>query len=273
MQMASVDQSVTFLLYVGAPAMRKPTSLRSLSGFTLIELLVVISIIALLVAILLPTLAAAKHSAMRLKCLAQLRSLSIATSAYSGDAKGYGPPHVFETPGTLPATVMPRWDTGRVGGGGRLGFTGLDPYLGISIDAAASEKFYYQNKGCPDYQIASQTKDQAFTMNHWMLGLWQPGDYTTASSTRNNWTNLESAKVKPSKTMIAVESSTQGINGSPTDPTMSNTLYDVPRAGGGYNFRARHQSKGLNFLYIDGHGAFLAWNGTAFDDLPIIKVP
>ena len=45
------------------------------TGFTLIELLVVISIIALLVAILLPSLSGARRAGKRLTCLAHLREM------------------------------------------------------------------------------------------------------------------------------------------------------------------------------------------------------
>lgn len=54
-------------------------------AFTLIELLVVISIIALLIAILLPSLSGARHEGRRAFCLSSLRQLAMASSAYSQD--------------------------------------------------------------------------------------------------------------------------------------------------------------------------------------------
>lgn len=60
-------------------------------GFTLIELLVVISIIALLLSILLPSLNKAKESARRVICGSNLKQWGIAISSYVGDSKGRVP--------------------------------------------------------------------------------------------------------------------------------------------------------------------------------------
>jgi len=69
----------------------RPMPHRSTYGFTLIELLVVISIIALLIAILLPTLSAARLTAYNVKCLSNLKQLGIWGTAYAAENQGYIP--------------------------------------------------------------------------------------------------------------------------------------------------------------------------------------
>jgi prepilin-type N-terminal cleavage/methylation domain-containing protein len=57
-------------------------------GFSLIELLVVIGIFTLLVALLLPSLRAARDSANRTKCAAQLRQVGTAFQLYANENRG-----------------------------------------------------------------------------------------------------------------------------------------------------------------------------------------
>jgi prepilin-type N-terminal cleavage/methylation domain-containing protein/prepilin-type processing-associated H-X9-DG protein len=64
---------------------------RSKLGFTLIELLVVVAIIALLIAILLPSLGKAREKAKAVACLANLKGLGQASYMYQQDWNGYFP--------------------------------------------------------------------------------------------------------------------------------------------------------------------------------------
>lgn len=61
--------------------------MRKRHAFTLVELLVVIGIIAVLVAILLPTLGRSKDQAYRVQCMNNMRQLMLATLMYAGDNK------------------------------------------------------------------------------------------------------------------------------------------------------------------------------------------
>ncbi len=58
-------------------------------GFTLIELLVVVAIIAILVSILMPSLAAAKIQAKRMGCASQMRNGLLTINLYAEDFQEY----------------------------------------------------------------------------------------------------------------------------------------------------------------------------------------
>ena len=79
-------------------------------GFTLIELLVVISIIALLIGILLPTLGAARRNALASTSLSNIRQMGIALAAYNSEHNQLYPKHSSPSSGPWPGYAnRPRW--------------------------------------------------------------------------------------------------------------------------------------------------------------------
>lgn len=60
-------------------------------GFTIVELLVAIALIAILIALVMPAVSAAKHQARALVCTSQLRQIGLAWSAYLADSEGAFP--------------------------------------------------------------------------------------------------------------------------------------------------------------------------------------
>ena len=77
---------------------------RKAKGFTLIELLVVISIIALLIALLLPALARAKAAGLTVSCASNLRQLGLVAQMYTNENEGMLPLGVGlpDSPGPSP---------------------------------------------------------------------------------------------------------------------------------------------------------------------------
>ncbi|HEV2296039.1 MAG TPA: prepilin-type N-terminal cleavage/methylation domain-containing protein [Tepidisphaeraceae bacterium] len=78
----------------------------SYSGFTLVELLVVIGIIALLIAILMPALGAARAQAKSVTSLSNLRQLGTGLVQYRVENKGYYPLGAWQK---LPDRARTRW--------------------------------------------------------------------------------------------------------------------------------------------------------------------
>jgi prepilin-type N-terminal cleavage/methylation domain-containing protein len=89
----------------------------SLRAFTLIELLVVVAIIAILVAILIPTIALMKEQARSSACLSNVRQLVTAFQTYGTDNDGSVPEYWITTNANLNwcVTISPYVDSLQVG--------------------------------------------------------------------------------------------------------------------------------------------------------------
>lgn len=78
-------------------------------AFTLVELLVVIGIIALLIAILLPSLQKAREAANSVKCASNMRQLASGVQLFAHEHKGYVPKAWFNDEPFLPASADTRY--------------------------------------------------------------------------------------------------------------------------------------------------------------------
>lgn len=86
-------------------------------AFTLIELLISIAIVALLISLMLPSLARARESARAVKCLANHKQIVFACRVYADENKGFGPA-LGE-----PYLKLPNWALVVQQSGGRAGET------------------------------------------------------------------------------------------------------------------------------------------------------
>ena len=126
-------------------------------AFTLVELLTVIGILSVLLALLLPTLAAAREAANTTQCLGNLRQLATAAAAYCAANDGYYPPALY-----VEGTVSSYWDftvsidpaTGKLTAGPGLLWAG---------QAGGTHSAAGQVQQCPSFAGSSTTARDPYT--------------------------------------------------------------------------------------------------------------
>ncbi|MEM9345923.1 MAG: prepilin-type N-terminal cleavage/methylation domain-containing protein [Planctomycetota bacterium] len=149
--------------------------MRVCRAFTLIELLVVVSIIALLIAILLPTLGAARRAAQQSHCLVNMRGFTQAEHGFAADNDGYMVRGGVRDPLTNRFDVQLGTNNGR-----GFAFTAIADYLGLK----APDSGYKSKTGpiIPDwmdqhsdiFECPSAPSD-LYTLGYGVNGLWFDG--------------------------------------------------------------------------------------------------
>src|SRR5690606_10856534 len=112
---------------------------------------VVISIVAVLLAITMPSFQHAREVSQQLKCRANMRAVTQGAQFYAGDNRGFGPPTTQNNPYQWhrPTTSSYTDTRGRVCPPVR----GMASYFGYEDDVPANNRrFYYGSLGCPQYK-------------------------------------------------------------------------------------------------------------------------
>jgi prepilin-type N-terminal cleavage/methylation domain-containing protein len=119
---------------------------RGKTGFTLVELLVVIGIIAVLIAILLPSLNRARAAASKVVCQSGMRQIFLAATMYANDYRDFYPPYNFSNGASATGyDPLAPWNS----------YWLLDKYAHMNYDSSGSVTV--TNPGKLDYDLYGPT--------------------------------------------------------------------------------------------------------------------
>ncbi len=218
-------------------------------GFSLVELLVVISIVAVLLAVLLPSITTARAYARQSVCASNLRQQGIATTAYCMSQRDGAFPYHGRFYATWMIQIAPYM--GWAGSVEMSGHTTLDGQLDQRNNLSNSVDARIKAYQCPERAFRLRQTGTAeyyydYGMNH-TLRNGRQGD--TGSLPAAYWPyrrTLHQITTNPSNIVLVGD----GTVGSPLDwnELTSNSTNDLTRRF--------HVEKGrVNFLFVDGHAA------------------
>lgn len=227
-------------------------------GFTLVELLVVVAVIALLLAILLPSLNKAKQQAQAVSCASQLRQIGTAFYAYASENQGYLTP--FNLHKTSPASESAQipynyWADLLVNGG----------YLGSGNEVAPYDNKGKYRKGVLMCPTAMRIPNKAGAYTWASTG----GSYGVNISHRSDpnlklfdyaYSRSFSQLRRTSQTLLLTETREQALTDPITENQRPSYLYCPLHPGSSVDWvvgteeaSPRHIGMTINTLRMDGH--------------------
>jgi len=232
--------------------MKTEPASRILRGFTLIELLVVIAIIAILAALLLPSLNKSRDLARSIKCMGSLKLLTMGAQGYSDSYNGWALPLCYSyNSGT--GGYKEAWYQNN-----SMLYPAFAQSIGVPASVTARGSGYTLAFICPkaSYSLAhpNSTPPASYQMNRCY------GMNASILGSIGAWGALDFLGLKLSQ-VKKPSSKTQFNDGTDWMLSKGSSLYSIylaegeEKTGGSTGVSAYRHNKGVNAGFFDGHVA------------------